>query len=163
MRNKFHGKKLKPFRADLSLMRFADGPRIAFKAGRALSFCLALGFFLAVAFLLLFRAGFLETNLALFGEAVLALAAINIVFPRGLEAIRKNEWSRGMKDGSRLFADKLSLVIVWAGLSITYIVGVGLVFLLSRALGKTFLEIRPGKKQTYWVGKKKTGKSDEMF
>ncbi|MAG22027.1 MAG: hypothetical protein CL943_01800 [Candidatus Diapherotrites archaeon] len=145
-------------------MLFETKPKgILFKAGKTFSFVLMLGFFLAVLYLIFFQYGFLGENLLLFGAAILTLVIINVVFPRVLDAIKKNELSEGMKHGAELFAEKFSHAISVATLSITYIIGVGLVFVVSRIFGKRFMEITPAKKQSYWLDKKEMGKSDEMF
>jgi len=134
-----------------------------FLAGKWFSFCLMLGFFMAVFYLLVFGHGLLQQNLLLFGMAIAALVVVNVVFPRALGLVRKNELSNGMEQGSRDFAEKFSHAIGAIALSITYVLGVGTVFVLSRLFGKRFMEIRQKEKESYWVEKKESGKSEEMF
>ena len=145
-------------------MRFEQKPRgRLFGAGRVFSFVLMLGFFMAVLYLLFFRHGFLQSNLLLFAEAIIALVLVNVVFPRALEKMRENELSEGMKKGAHLFGEKFSQALGWVTLSITYVIGVGFVWLISRIFRKRFIEIKAVKKQSYWIEKKEMGNEEEMF
>lgn len=133
-----------------------------FLVGKTLSFCLALGLFAAMLGLILFNREWLKENIFLAGGTILGIIIITVVFPRAIELLKKNALSEGMKAGSLLFAEKINRAITWVLLSITYILGVGIVFLLSRIFKKRFLQLKP-KGNTFWIDKKKAGKDEDMF
>ncbi len=129
------------------------------RAGRVFSIALMSGFFVAVLYMLVFASQALKENLLVFGLAFLVLVVVNVVFPR----VIKTGFGRGMRLGAKEFAEKFSLAIAYIGLTITYFIGVGFVWFVSRIAGKRFMEIQPAKKESYWIEKKGLGSDEEMF
>jgi len=134
-----------------------------FKFGKAFSFYTMLAFLTGVLYLIVFQHEFLPANVLSFAIVFAAMILINAVFPRILKMVKKNSLSDGMLEGSKEFAEKVSVVVTWVTLTATYFVGVGSVFILSRLVGKRFMEIKTKKKSSYWIEKKETGKIEEMF
>jgi len=131
----------------------------AFMAGKAFSFVLSSALFVSILYLLLLQNELLKANLLLVAEAFVAVLLINVVFPR----VVKTGLGEGMKKGSHLFAEKVSNAITWFGLSITYVLGIGSVFVISRIVGKRFFEIQPKNKTSYWIDRTETRPPEEMF
>ncbi len=134
-----------------------------FKFGKAFSFYTMLAFLTGVLYLIVFGHGFLEENIWSFAIVFAVMILINVAFPRILKMIKRNSLSDGMFEGSKEFAEKVSVVITWITLTATYFIGVGLVFIFSRLAGKKFIEIKTKKKASYWIEKKESGKIEEMF
>ncbi|MFA4855694.1 MAG: hypothetical protein WC634_03860 [archaeon] len=134
-----------------------------FGFGKAFSFYTMLGFFAGVLYLIVFQQGFLQKNIWNFAIAFAAVILVNAVFPRALKMLLKNSLSDGMLEGSKEFAERVSVAVSWVTLTLTYFFGVGLVFVLSRLAGKRFMEIKAKKKPSYWIDKKESGKIEEMF
>ncbi len=134
-----------------------------FRFGKAFSFYTMLGFFAGVFYLLVFQNWFLQKNVWNFAIVFAAVILINAIFPRVLKMARKNGLSDGMLEGSKMFAEKVSVVVSFIALTATYFIGVGVVFLFSRLVGKRFMEIKAKKKPSYWIEKKESGKIEEMF
>jgi hypothetical protein len=90
----------------------------------------------------------------LFGLNVL----IGFVLPK---IFKKNKILKELKNGSALFAKKMNDFVVAIVLSIVYIIGVGPTWVLSRILGKKFLQLHTKTKMWH----KTAAKSDlkEMF
>ena len=120
--------------------------------GKAISFALALLLLLVVLLKVLAPTSVERINTIFL---ILVVLAINIALPRVLSFSGEKNFSGGLKQGTIVFAKTLNRIIVAAALLFTYWVAVFFVFILSRALGKTFLAIGKEKGESYWKNTKK--------
>lgn len=98
------------------------------------------GFALLAAVLYSVVTGSVFGNLALLG----ALFAVNLTISLLLPRISKQKLFSELKEGLEAFGAALNRVLVGGVLVIVYFTGVAVVWLLSRIVGKRFMDMNPG-------------------
>lgn len=62
------------------------------------------------------------------------------------------EFFNGLKEGQKAFGEDISFIINLVLLSVVYIIGVGITFIIAKIVGKHFLELKINKnKESYWT------------
>jgi hypothetical protein len=74
------------------------------------------------------------------------------------------EFYREFKKGMEGFGENIAAVVNTIFLSIVYFLGIGIVALGARIIGKKFLEVKPEeKRKTYWEDLDYTNKKEEYY
>jgi hypothetical protein len=74
------------------------------------------------------------------------------------------EFFAGFKTGMKEFGTNIGVIVNSILLLFVYLIGVGLTSLVAKLSGKRFLELKPGRKKSYWTKlDMKAGKLEDHY